>query len=231
MNIATRDEAEQQAANARGSKLSALIYDPAFWIGERAGMAERRRSVVSRATGKTLEVGAGTGLNFEHYPPEAEPLVLTEPEENMANLLRKRVAASVRSAEVVRAPAELLPFEDDSFDSVVGTLMLCTVPDPVAAIAEIKRVLKPGGSYLLIEHVRADSAGLARWQDRMNKTWGVIADGCNCNRDTAQLLEDGGFDVRDVGEDRWRLVPPLVKPLICGRAYAAKNPSANSKRT
>lgn len=218
MNVATRAEAEARASSARGSKLSALIYDPAFWIGEKAGMAERRRSIVSQASGKTLEIGAGTGLNFEYYTAAADPLMLSEPEENMASLLRKRVDASGRSAEIIRAPGELLPFEDNSFDTVVGTLVLCTVEDPASSIAEVKRVLKPGGIYLLIEHVRADSERLARWQDRLNKPWGVIADGCNCNRDTAQLLADGGFDVAAVSDDRWKLVPPLVKPLISGVA-------------
>lgn len=218
MNVATKAEAQERAASARGSKLSALLYDPAFWIGEKAGMADRRRSVVSQATGRTLEIGAGTGLNFDYYSTDADPLILSEPEENMANILRKRVDASDRDAEIVRAPGELLPFDDNSFDTVVGTLVLCTVEDPAASIAEIKRVLKPGGKYLLIEHVRADSERLARWQDRMNKPWGAIADGCNCNRDTAQLLTDGGFDLSDVSDDRWKLVPPLVKPLISGVA-------------
>lgn len=218
MNVATKAEAEARASSARGSKFSALLYDPAFWIGEKAGMADRRRSIVSQAKGKTLEIGAGTGLNFDYYTAEAEPLVLSEPEENMAKILSKRVDASGRTAEIVRAPGELLPFDDDSFDTVVGTLVLCTVEDPAASIAEVKRVLKPGGRYLLIEHVRAESERLARWQDRMNKPWGVLADGCNCNRETAQLLEAGGFDIAEVRVDRWRLVPPLVKPLISGVA-------------
>lgn len=218
MNVATKAEAEARAESARGSKLSAWLYDPAFWIGEKAGMAERRRSIVSRAKGKTLEIGAGTGLNVDYYTDEASPLVLSEPEENMANLLRKRVDESGRTAEIVRAPGELLPFEDNTFDTVVGTLVLCTVEDPEASISEVKRVLKPGGEYLLIEHVRAESERLARWQDRLNKPWSVLADGCNCNRSTARLLEAGGFDLAEVGGDRWRLVPPLVGPLISGLA-------------
>lgn len=228
MSVATKAEAEERASSARGSKLSALLYDPAFWIGERAGMADRRRSIVSQAQGKTLEIGAGTGLNFDYYTADADPLVLSEPEENMANQLRKRVEASGRNAEIIRAPGEMLPFENDSFDTVVGTLVLCTVENPAASIAEIKRVLKPGGKYLLIEHVRADSERLARWQDRMNKPWGVIADGCNCNRETAQLLTDGGFDLTDVADDRWKRVPPLVKPLIVGTATKSRSavPSA-----
>lgn len=218
MNVATKAEAEERAESARGSRFSALLYDPAFWLGERAGMADRRRSIVSRATGRTLEIGAGTGLNFDYYTQAAGPLTLSEPEANMAKILSKRVDASGRSAEIIRAPGELLPFDDDSFDTVVGTLVLCTVEDPQASIAEIKRVLKPGGQYLLIEHVRAESGRLARWQDRLNKPWGVLADGCNCNRDTAQLLEAGGFDIGEVGGDQWRRMPPLVKPLISGVA-------------
>mgnify|MGYP000288898870 CR=1 FL=1 len=218
MNVATKEQAAERAESARGSKLSALIYDPAFWIGERAGMAERRRSIVSQAMGSTLEIGAGTGLNFDYYPADLDGLVLTEPEPNMADRLRKRVASSGRDVEIVRAPGELLPFDDGSFDTVVGTLVLCTVEDPAASIAEIHRVLKPGGNYMLIEHVRSESERLARWQDRMNKPWGVLADGCNCNRNTASLIEAGGFDISAVEDDRWRMVPPLVKPLIYGRA-------------
>ncbi|MGB1583464.1 MAG: class I SAM-dependent methyltransferase [Solirubrobacterales bacterium] len=218
MNVATKEQAAERAERARGSKLSALIYDPAFWVGERAGMADRRRAIVSQATGSTLELGAGTGLNFDYYPTDLDRLVLTEPETNMADRLRRRVEASGRQAEIVRAPGELLPFDDNTFDTVVGTLVLCTVEDPSASIAEARRVLKPGGKYLLIEHVRSDSKRLARWQDRMNKPWGVLADGCNCNRDTASLIEAGGFDISAVEDDRWRMVPPLVKPLIYGRA-------------
>lgn len=217
-NVATTTEAETQADLAPGSKFSAMAYEPFLWLGERAGMTARRRRIVQQAGGSVLELGAGTGLNVPHYRDDLDRLVLSEPEPNMAERLRKKVAAVGSQAEVVRAPGELLPFEDESFDSIVGTLVLCTVHDPEAAISEAKRVLKPGGSYFLIEHVRADTQRLASWQDRLKGPWAAFAAGCVCNQDTKSLLADGGFDVSALDDERWRRVPPLVKPLIIGEA-------------
>lgn len=218
MTETTYAEAAERSDAARGSKLSALLYDPAFWLGERSGMAERRKRIVGKASGAVVEIGAGTGLNFSAYPENLERLVLCEPERNMADQLRKRVEASGREAEIVRAPGELLPFDDETFDTVVGTLVICTVEDPVASLAEIRRVLKPGGRYLLIEHVRSDNERVARWQDRLRGPWAAFADGCQCNRETASLIEQADFDVSGVVNERWRRVPPLVKPLISGVA-------------
>jgi SAM-dependent methyltransferase len=129
----TRDEAETQAGEARGGRLSALIYDPFLWWGERAGMAERRRALVSLARGSVLELGAGTGLNLDHYPDGLDRLVMAEPEPNMVKRLEQRRERLGRRAEIVRAAAEALPFADDSFDTVVSTMVLCTVPDPTRA--------------------------------------------------------------------------------------------------
>src|SRR5215210_5440442 len=130
---------------ANASRFTAALYDPFFWVAERAGMAARRRALVGQAHGRVLEIGAGTGLNVRHYPDGLD-LVLTEPDEAMAERLRAR--------------AEALPFADDSFDTVVSTLVLCTVPDQPAALREIARILRPGGRLLFAEHVRSDSA---RW--------------------------------------------------------------------
>ena len=125
----TRDEAETRAGEARGGRLSALIYDPFLWWGERAGMAERRRRLVSLARGSVLELGAGTGLNLDHYPDGLDRFVMAEPEPNMVKRLEQRRERLGRRAEIVRAAAEALPFADDSFDTVVSTMVLCTVPD------------------------------------------------------------------------------------------------------
>lgn len=221
MTSATHTEAEQRADRARGSKFSAALYDPTLWLGERAGMAARRKQIVGQASGSVLEIGAGTGLNFASYPSGLDRLVLCEPEPNMANQLRKRVAQSGRDAEIVRAPGELLPFDDESFDTVVGTLVLCTVEDPGASLAELSRVLKPGGKYLLIEHVRSDNERAARWQDRLRGPWSAFADGCQCNRETAALIEAAGFETDGVEHESWKRMPPLVKPLISGVALKA----------
>src|SRR5215210_3378008 len=144
---------------ANASRFTAALYDPFFWVAERAGMAARRRALVAQAHGRVLEIGAGTGLNLRHYPDGLD-LVLTEPDDAMAERLRARVAALGRRAAVVPAGAEALPFADDSFDTIVSTLVLCTVPDQPAALREVARVLRPGGRLLFAEHVRSDSA---RW--------------------------------------------------------------------
>jgi SAM-dependent methyltransferase len=206
---------------AKGSRFSALIYDPFLWLGERAGMAERRRRVLSSARGRVLELGAGTGLNLPHYPDRLERLVLAEPEEHMAARLERRRSELGPQAEVVSAPAEALPFEDGTFDTVVSTMVRCTVADPERALAEVRRVLAPGGTLLFIEHVRSDEERLARWQDRLRGPWESFADGCVCNRRTLELLRGQGFDVTVSERGAWRRMPPIVRPLVAGRAVRA----------
>lgn len=205
------------------ARLFAAMYDRMMVASEEAGLRERRREVVSRARGRVLEIGAGTGLNLAHYGPEVTQLVLTEPEEPMARRLRERLhaveaaAPAVAAAEVVVTGAERLPFDDGAFDSVVSTLVLCTVTDPQQATAEIRRVLAPGGQLLLFEHVRADDPGLAKWQDRLERPWHWVARGCHPNRDVAALLRSAGFDVQ-VEPSRIPKAAPLVKPAITGTA-------------
>ena len=200
-------------------RFNAATYDPVLWLGERAGMAGHRRRILADATGRVLEIGAGTGLNLNHYPDAVGELVLAEPDEGMAGRLEKRVRESGRTATVVQANAEELPFEDDSFDTAVSTLVLCTVPDPGKAIAEVQRVLRPGGRLLFIEHVRSESPRLARWQDRLEKPWAAFADGCHCNRRTLDLIETG-LRLERVDDGAWRRMPPIVRPLIAGVAAA-----------
>jgi ubiquinone/menaquinone biosynthesis C-methylase UbiE len=131
------------------------IYDRAMKSTEEAGMREIRREALAAASGRTIDIGAGTGLNVELYPEGITELVLAEPDEHMLKHLWPKLGESGRAAEAVQAPAERLPFDDDSFDTAVFTLVLCTVPDPRAALAEAARVLKPGGRLLFVEHVRS----------------------------------------------------------------------------
>lgn len=179
-----------------------------------------RRQLLGGASGRVLELGAGTGRNLEHYPEGLTELVLLEPDPHMAKRLRERLAGSPRAATVIEAPAERLPLPDDSFETAVSTLVLCTIPDPAAALAELRRVLVPGGRLLLIEHVRAGEAGLARWQDRFEMPWRFLADGCHCNRDTAAALTAAGFGAFELEDGTMPKAPPIVRPLIRGQAVA-----------
>ena len=200
-------------------RLSAALYDPFFWLAELAGLAARRRALVAQASGRVLEIGAGTGLNARHYPDHVD-LVLSEPDEAMADRLRDRVAKLKRPTTVVVAGAEALPFADDEFDTVVSTLVLCTVPDPEVALREIHRVLKPGGRLLFMEHIRSESARWARWQDRLNGPWRAFAEGCNCNRSTLDTLAHSPLGVGEVEHGTFPAMVPLIRPLATGSAVA-----------
>ncbi|MDX6698305.1 MAG: hypothetical protein QOE65_1702 [Solirubrobacteraceae bacterium] len=203
----------------------AALYDRMLAGAEDAGLRDRRRDLVSQASGATLELGAGTGLNLELYPDAVTDLVLTEPSPHMARRLRERAAsASGRRVEVVESPAERLPFPDDSFDTVVATLVLCTVADPERTLAEVDRVLRPGGRFLFLEHVRANDPRLARWQDRLHGPWRFLGAGCNCNRDTPGTLDASALTVEHLERGELPKSPPIVRPLVAGRAAA--RPSA-----
>lgn len=195
-------------------------FDRFQQASEEAGMRDRRTELVAQASGRTLEIGAGTGANVELYPAGVTELVLTEPFGPMAAQLRKRLARTDRAAIVVEAPAEALPFPADSFDTVTCTLVLCTVDDPAAALAEIARVLRPGGRFLFLEHVRAADPDLARWQDRLHGPWYLFGHGCHCNRDTLAAIEASplGDPVTHTGEIP--KAPALVRPMLVGVANA-----------
>jgi ubiquinone/menaquinone biosynthesis C-methylase UbiE len=199
------------------SHVGAAIYEPFLALGERQGMAEHRRALLARAHGRVLEIGAGTGLNLPYYKRGLDRLVLTEPDAGMARRLERRVERTRLPAEVVRAGAEALPFADASFDVAVSTMVLCTVPDPEAALAELRRVLRPSGCLLYVEHLRADDHRLARWQDRLAAPWAAFAAGCRCNRRTLELL-DRSFALEPPTHHAWRGMPRLVRPLAAGAA-------------
>ncbi|MGA8219591.1 MAG: class I SAM-dependent methyltransferase [Solirubrobacterales bacterium] len=203
----------------------ARFYDRLMTGTERAGLGAMRRELLASASGRVLELGAGTGHNLEHYTDAVTELVMTEPDPHMARRLRERVAGdpgAAGSPTVVEASAEQLPFDDDSFDTVVSTLVLCTVPDPLRALAEARRVLVEGGRLLYLEHVRSSRPGLARWQDRLERPWGFLGAGCHPNRDTGQLLADAGFWIDSLENEKMPKAPPIVRPVIRG---VARRPS------
>ena len=209
-----------QIYDATWGRAFSAMYDRGFQGAEDAGLREMRRELLAQARGRVLELGAGTGLNLEHYPREIESLTMVEPDPHMTKQLREKLAQAGRSAEisVVEAPGEDLPFADDSFDTVTVTLVLCTVPDPEATLSEIKRVLAPGGQLLFLEHVRSHQPGLAKWQDRLEGPWRFLADGCHCNRDTIGNIAAAGFHQSDVARGNLMKMPPIVKPLVKGSA-------------
>ena len=207
--------------DATWGRFFSAVYDSLMKSTEEAGMREIRRETLAAARGRTIDIGAGTGINVELYPEGVTELVLAEPDEHMLNRLRPKTATWGREADVVQAPADRLPFEDDSFDTAVFTLVLCTVPDPRAALDEAARVLKPGGKLLFVEHVRSEDQGLARWQDRLEGPWRLLGDGCHCNRDTVANIEASPFQVEEVVKGELPKSPPLVRPLVHGQATLA----------
>jgi len=207
--------------NTWGRMFSAL-YDRAFEASEEAGLRQMRAELLTGARGSVLELGAGTGLNLELYPREGlDSLTLTEPDPHMFKQLRERAKKDCPGADLMQVGAEALPFDDDSFDTVVVTLVLCTVPDQPAALREIRRVLKPGGQLLYLEHVRSNHPDLAKWQDRLEKPWRFLGDGCHCNRDTEAGMRAAGFDLGDVKHGELPKAPPIVRPLTQGTARIA----------
>ena len=217
---------ESPAGTRAWARTFAAVYDPSLWVGEHAGLRKHRKELLERSAGCTVEIGAGTGLNLAHYPDDLDGLVLVEPDAAMRRRLAPRLARSRLRARLVDAPAEQLPFPDGSIDTVVSTLVLCTVDAPDLALQEIARVLKPDGQLLLIEHVRSDSPRLARWQDRLANPWRRFARGCRCNRATSELLAASGFELEGLDDASWRAMPPIVRPLIIGRAQRAATATA-----
>jgi SAM-dependent methyltransferase len=204
-----------------GHPIFARFYDRMLAKTERTGLAEMRRELLAEASGRTLELGAGTGHNLAHYTDRVTELVLSEPDPHMARRLREQLQSNPPAparVEVIEAPAEDLPFDDGSFDTVVSTLVFCTVEDPPRALAEARRLLVEGGQLLFIEHVRGESRRLAWWQDRLERPWGFFTGGCHPNRPTERTLADAGLWIERLDRGRLPAAPPIAKPLIRGLA-------------
>ena len=206
------------SASGAWARTFAIVYDPFLWIGERAGVKALRQQLLRAARGRTVEIGSGTGLNLPHYSEDLDELILLEPDASMRSRLAKRIERGGQRTRLVDAPAEHLPFDDASVDTVVSTFVLCTVDAPDLALREIARVLRPDGRLLFLEHVRSESSRLARWQDRLARPWRRFARGCRCNRATTELLVSCGFELDGVHAAAWRGMPPIVRPLVVGQA-------------
>jgi len=213
----TGDETACPRTYNLGMSLTAFIYDISLAISERRGMAARRGELLASARGRVLELGAGTGLNLRHYPDDVD-LVVSEPDPGMRARLKRRAG---RDVTVVDAGAESLPFPDDSFDTVVSTLVLCTVAHPDAALAEVRRVLAPEGVLAFYEHVRSPRAPFRAVQHSLDALfWTRALGGCRTTRDTEAAIRVAGFEPESIerGFQSSSLLTITAAPYILGVA-------------
>lgn len=199
-------------------RLFAAAYDTALAPAERAGLADRRRRLLAQARGRVLEVGAGTGLNLAHYPADVETLDLLEPDAAMRRRLARRLGEGTRPVTVHPASLADAPLEPAAYDTVVCTLVLCSVPDLDAAVARIADLLAPGGALLFLEHGRAPRLR-GRLQALATPLWRRAAGGCRLDRDVPVALRAAGFVIDDIDRLRLRGTGPLVAPATQGRAW------------
>ncbi|WP_440102565.1 class I SAM-dependent methyltransferase [Streptosporangium sp. H16] len=179
-----------------GHPVFARFYTRVSQVMERRGMAEHRQRLLAGLAGRVIEVGAGNGLNFAHYPATVARVVAIEPEPRLRAIARHAAKAAPVPVDVTAGLAERLPAADESFDAAVVSLVLCSLPDPGAALKEMLRVLKPGGQLRFLEHVRADTPGLVRWQRLLDTTvWPYLAGGCHTGRDSAAAIRESGFTI------------------------------------
>jgi ubiquinone/menaquinone biosynthesis C-methylase UbiE len=189
-----RSRDDHEASPTRGGHpVFAALYDLVGASAERRWMGDRRRRLLAGARGTVLEIGGGTGANLAHYR-NVDRVTIAEPDPFMRSRIGPKLEDARVPVEVSAAGAEALPFPDGSFDTVVSTLVLCTVPDQAAALDEVRRILRPGGRLLFIEHVRA-AGSMARWQDRLEPLWRRLFGGCHPNRDTVAAIEEAGFEI------------------------------------
>jgi len=194
----------------------ASAYDLISRPAERAGLADQRHGLLSGATGVTIEIGAGTGLNLRHYQSDVTRLVLIEPDRHMNRQLSRRAANVWPNARIIRADADQLPFAAASFDTAVVSFMLCCVPDQRRTLAEIARVLVPGGKLLFLEHVRSSDPRVAAKQDKMPFPYPQL--GCHPNRDTLSQIQASGLTVQSVRRGEVPRAPEIERPMIIGSA-------------
>jgi ubiquinone/menaquinone biosynthesis C-methylase UbiE len=202
------------------TRIFAQMYDRQMARAETAGLRAWRERLLAGASGDVIEIGGGTGLNLPCYSPRVRSLTITEPNPAMLRRLERRAGGHRPAAKVLRAPAEDLPFDDHSFDVAVSTLVLCGVDDQPRALRELRRVLRPGGQILFIEHLRSGDPAWARLQDRMNWLNRLVVC-CDCNRPTLDSIRQAGFTVTQVEHTALPKAPKFVRPAVVGHAMAS----------
>lgn len=201
-----------------GNPLLAAAYDRVLAPSEHAGLATRRRTLLAQSTGAVLEIGAGTGLNLEHYPESVDRLVLTDPDRFMRRKLRHRASEFDRDVEIVEASAERLPFLENTFDEVVCTLVLCSVDERVTSLHEMRRVLRPRGRLRFIEHVAATPYGPSRLQRVVGPVHRALAGGCRLDLSVTDVLAEAHFEVEAIEDWQLPRSVPWVRPAVVGVA-------------
>ena len=177
----------------------AALYDRLMSSSEQRWLGEARRQLLSGLAGRVLEIGAGTGANFQHYSAQAQVTAI-EPSIHFLKRARAKIATAQASIELKEADAQALPFANDTFDAAVATLVFCTIPDPTKALSEVKRVTRGGAPLLMIEHVKAKTPGTQLLQNLWNPCQNFIGGGCNVTRDTEAVVRDAGFQIQEVRE-------------------------------
>ena len=208
-------------------RIVAAAFDALSAGMEREIVSPWRRELLAQARGRVLDVGAGTGANLAYFPWRSEQLevVLLDPAPGMLERAQRRSLQLGVTVQLVDSPAESIPFADEYFDTVVFAMTLCTIRDPVAALREAHRVLRPDGRLLVLEHVRASEPDLARRQDQLDGLWKTINMGCHPNRASRQAIEAAGFEWERVEEFRERRIPTaIVQPHLIGLARKRVEP-------
>ncbi|MHB1518641.1 MAG: class I SAM-dependent methyltransferase [Acidimicrobiales bacterium] len=200
-------------------RVAARLYDRMMSGVEEGGLAEWRRTLLDPLAGRVLEIGAGTGANLDRYPEQVTELVLAEPDRHMRSQLLRRVAGSERTVEVIGSAGEDIPFLEASFDAVVATLVLCSVADQRAVLREIRRVLRPGGEFVFLEHVAcASDPDTLRWQRRIEPLWRLVSGNCHLTRSTEVAISATGFVFVSIEHEGMRRAPAIVRSTIRGTA-------------
>lgn len=198
----------------------ARVYERLGSKLEQEGAAEHRDDLLAGLEGRIMEVGAGSGLNFRHYPSSVTEVVAVEPEGYLRARAEEAAADASVTVSVVDGLADRLPADDGSFDAAVASLVLCSVPDQVSALAELHRVIRPGGELRFYEHVLAKDAGMARFQRLAGRIWPCFAGGCHPDRDTLAAIDAAGFDTQRCRRFSFRpsLIQMPVAPHVIGVA-------------